>query len=127
MSEGTISGKILLIDDEAPVLTALQKFLEKYCCEVDVCTSSSDGWRMIRENSDHYDLLITDLTMPEMDGIELAKEVHKLHPDLPIVIMTGYGDSLKLENPEAYGIRDVLSKPFKLHELKATIDTLLKE
>jgi two-component system, cell cycle sensor histidine kinase and response regulator CckA len=127
MSEGIISGKILLIDDEAPVLTALQKFLQKYCCEVDVCTSSSDGLRMIRNNSDQYDLLITDLTMPDLDGIALAKEVHKLRPDLPIVIMTGYGDSLQVENPESYGIRGVLSKPFKLHKLKAAIDTVLKK
>jgi CheY-like chemotaxis protein len=69
------------------------------------------------------DLLITDLSMPSMNGIELARRVREFLPTLPIVLMTGWGEIIPREDLSAYGIRRVLTKPVTLQTWR---DTLLQ-
>ena len=125
MNEGFMNKKILLIDDELPVVEALQKFLEHQGFQVTIQNHSTAALSELKKHPDTYNLVITDLTMPEMDGLLLSKNIHSLIPDLPILLMTGYGNQLSEEKLILSGISKVISKPFRLSEIITTIQELL--
>src|SRR5205085_7509800 len=64
-----------------------------------------------RADPDRYDLVITDLTMPNLTGDELARELLKLRPDLPVILTTGLGNSMNLDKARALGVRELVMKP----------------
>jgi len=125
MSQSVAKKRIFLIDDEAPVVNALQKFLEKQGYDITIESSSIEALRILETDSDSYDLIITDLTMPEMNGVELARKVHDLNPDLPVMVMTGYGANLPQEELTIGIISKVIAKPFKIANLTAAMQSLL--
>jgi DNA-binding NtrC family response regulator len=74
---------------------------------------------------DSFDLLITDQTMPELTGKDLAQAVHQFKPDLPIILCTGYSNMISAEDAAQYGISAYCSKPLQLNELALTIRRVL--
>jgi FixJ family two-component response regulator len=89
-------------------------------------SSPHNALEAYRNGPDRFDLLLTDLTMPEMTGIELARNVHQLNPALPVILLTGYGKDIELTSPlNRYGITKFLKKPVQRSELGAAINEVI--
>jgi two-component system, cell cycle response regulator CpdR len=116
-------ARILVAEDEAPVREFVVRALEHAGHEV---ISVGDGQRAVETLiTARFDLLVTDIVMPEMDGITLALKVSKDWPNMPILMMTGYAaERQRAHNLEAL-IHKVISKPFSLTELLEAVDEAL--
>jgi len=119
--------RIILCDDEASITKMTGKMLEHMGYEVDTFNSSRIALHEIINNKNKYNLLISDLTMPEMTGVELACSIRKKGIDIPIMIMTGFGDSLSGDMVERCGIKEVVSKPIIMNELAAIVRSVLDD
>ncbi|OPY06107.1 MAG: Blue-light-activated protein [Syntrophus sp. PtaB.Bin001] len=119
------SERILFIDDE-PVLAELGgTILSRFGYHVSIQTSSIDAFQLITEHPESFDLVVTDLTMPNMTGIELAKQLKKIRENLPVVVCTGFNDSITQEEAKALGISKVLEKPVVPAQLSQTVRQVL--
>ena len=120
--------KILLVDDEQLIREGLQRILELKGYEV---TIAKDGKEAIEALGKYKpDMIITDIIMPERDGIEVILFARKQHPDVKIVAISGGGRinaQDHLEIAKQLGVNNTLTKPFSSDELIVTIETLLKE
>jgi len=126
-SEAGVGGResILLVDDEPAIVDVMKTMLERYGYKVDAYHSSFDVLKAFREQPDKYDLLISDLTMPNMTGLDLSDRLHKDRPELPVMIMTGFGDSLTVATREKYGVKQAVKKPILLKDLAAAVRKVL--
>ena len=117
-------ARILLAEDEPSVREFVQRALVHQGHEV---TSVSDGGEALEALQDErYDLLLTDIVMPRLDGVALALKVSKEFPDMRIVLMTGYAaERDRAHNLNAL-VHEVVSKPFTLADICETIDSALK-
>jgi|GEM_PF-409425 len=121
----TGSERILFVDDE-PTLTGLaEKMLSKLGYRVAVRSSSVEALDMFREGPDQFDLVITDMTMPVMTGDRLAQKILEIHPDIPIILCTGYSEHITEERAKVIGIREFLLKPIEMGELAKTVRKVL--
>ena len=117
--------KILLLDDELVLGVMFQRLLTPLNYQVTATNSAREALAWFRENPGRFDLLITDLTMPEMNGLDVARQIHALRPQLPVVLASGYGGSLTDEDLRKAGIVELLQKPVSLPLLAAMIHRLL--
>jgi CheY-like chemotaxis protein len=118
-------GQILVIDDEKSITDVATKALSRYGFEV---TALQDGIRALeifRAAPFSFDLVLTDQTMPNITGFELAAQMLSIRPDLPIILTTGYSGQVTAEQAKEAGIRLFLEKPLKLRELAGAVDSLL--
>jgi len=122
-SEPCIGGneKIMVVDDEPQIANVLKIMLEKLGYDVTIKTGSRDALEAFRLNPGNLDLIITDMTMPDMTGIELAEEIFRIRPDLPLILATGYSEFVSKETAGLYGIKEFIMKPVVRDELAATI------
>jgi len=115
--------KILIVDDNPNMSVLLSDILEIFEYEG---RRAEDGVEALEKlNKDKYDMVFTDLRMPKMDGIDLLKAIKNEHPDLPVVVITGYsiGETQNLLlTQKADGM---LNKPFKVNEIKDLLERLL--
>ncbi len=116
---------ILFVDDETAMVNANQPMIERLGYEVTATTSSGKALEAFRENPGRFDLVITDLTMPRMTGLELAEKLLKLRADIPIILCTGYSEHINENKVKARGIRAFLMKPVVLEEIANTIREVL--
>lgn len=116
---------ILLVDDEQSLLDICRNMLGRLGYKVDVFSDSREAIQTILSTSNKYDLVISDQTMPHTTGLELAQEVLSVKPDLPIILCTGYSESVSPDIAEEAGIKAFLAKPLAFHELAATVRTVL--
>jgi PAS domain S-box-containing protein len=119
-------GRVLVVDDEPPVALVLRDLLEELGHKVDVRTTPNDALAAFLRDPDGYGLVITDLTMPRMGGIELAWRVHQARPDLPVLLMTGFGELLTRDDLKAASIVDLIKKPFSIEEVEAIVSRVLE-
>ncbi|MBN1163152.1 MAG: PAS domain S-box protein [Candidatus Krumholzibacteriota bacterium] len=112
---------ILVVDDEKTVATMLRRMLERFGYTVDARHNSVDALKAFRKQPERYDLVITDLTMPNITGLDLAKELHRIRPSVPVIIMTGYGENIGGDILEHYGINEIIGKPIELRKFAAAI------
>jgi PAS domain S-box-containing protein len=119
--------RILFVDDEKAMLNAIQPMIERLGYKVIARTSSIEALEAFRVNPDRFDLVITDFTMPNMTGIELAKEILKLRSDIPIILCTGYSEHINEDKSKASGVRAFLAKPVVLSEIANTIRKVLND
>jgi PAS domain S-box-containing protein len=116
-------GRVLFVDDEPVTVKLIFVMLTKLGYIVETKTSPVEALDLFNHNPGNFDLIITDLTMPGMTGIELAEKINKKKPDIPIILMTGYGKDIDHTVPIGrYGIRHILKKPVKLNILASTIN-----
>ncbi|RZB35990.1 MAG: hypothetical protein SRB2_02588 [Desulfobacteraceae bacterium Eth-SRB2] len=113
--------RILFVDDEKAMVDAIQPMIERLGYKVTARTSSIEALEAFRANPDQFDLVITDFTMPNMTGMELAKEFLKLRSDILIILCTGYSEHINEYKAKASGIRAFLTKPVFLGEIANTI------
>lgn len=115
------SESILLVDDEDTLVELGILMLEGMGYRVTGQTSSMDALELFQQRPDSFDLVITDLTMPNMTGIELAQNLLQIRPQVPIILCTGYSENLMPERTRAMGFRELMTKPFLVRDLARTI------
>ncbi len=102
---------ILLVDDEVSVAKLEGQMLSRLGYKVIVKTDSKDALNVFQSNPDSFDLVISDMTMPDMTGDQLSKEILSIRPDLPIIICTGFSERINKEQAEMIGVKGFLMKP----------------
>lgn len=112
---------ILFVDDEEMVVTLYQDMIAYLGYRITATSSSLKAWEMFKENPTAFDLIITDLTMPELSGDMLAKKAIALNPDMPIILCTGYSNLPLLDQTDLPGVCQHLVKPIILDQLAFTI------
>jgi CheY-like chemotaxis protein len=118
--------RILFVDDEPALIRAAERNLRELKYEP---TVMSDGHRvvdMFRQSPTSFDLMITDFSMPAMNGLDLARAVHKIRPELPIILATGFIEDIPLEDLAGAGIRQTLRKPVTKRELGEAVHNALQ-
>lgn len=119
--------RILVVDDEATVCITLKRMLEKEGYRVTTNNSSIEAVSLFRQHPDSFDLVITDLTMPEMTGLELARELVAFRSELPVILMSGFNYNVNKERAVDVGVRDFLTKPFTHRELAVMVRKVLED
>jgi PAS domain S-box-containing protein len=102
---------VMFVDDERALVMLAEETLAALGYEPAGFVSSVDALQAFRANPRRFDLVLTDETMPDMSGTELAREIRRLRPDLPIVLMSGYSGTRLTERAHAAGVSEVLRKP----------------
>ncbi|MCP4551375.1 MAG: response regulator, partial [Bacteroidetes bacterium] len=118
---------ILLVDDEVSVANLEGQMLSRLGYHLTVETNSEDALRAFRSNPDFYDLVISDMTMPNMTGDQLAKELLSIKADIPIIICTGFSERINKEQAEAIGVNGFLMKPVIKSEMAKMVRKVLDE
>ncbi len=122
---GPLQGRILIVDDEPDVLEILRRYLSKHGLDVEVLTDSVTAMEHLLAKSDAYDLVLTDFDMPRCNGVELCQRLHQLRPELPVVLMTGYGNGITTQEIRHCPVKALLCKPIDRRLLLTTIGRLL--
>jgi CheY-like chemotaxis protein len=117
--------RILLVDDEVQIVRMEQQMLERLGYHVTVRTSSIEALEAFRAVPDNFDLVITDMTMPNMTGVELAKKIIEIRPDIPMIICTGFSEKISENKAITMGIRGYVMKPVVKSELAKKIREVL--
>jgi CheY-like chemotaxis protein/anti-sigma regulatory factor (Ser/Thr protein kinase) len=121
------SERILFIDDERMIVDVGQKALQKLGYHVVSRTSPIEALELFRAKPDHFDLVITDQTMPGMTGDALTRELMSIRPNVPVIICTGYSQRLNPERAKQIGIKAFVMKPILINEIAAAIRKVLDE
>jgi PAS domain S-box-containing protein len=117
--------RILLVDDEEQIVRMSQQMLERLGYHITARTSSIETLEAFRAAPDNFDLVITDTTMPNMTGIELARRLMEIRSDIPIIICTGFSEKISPDKASAMGIRGYVMKPIVKNELAKKIREVL--
>jgi len=115
-----IKLKVLAVDDEAVVLKSIEKHLKKGNYTVFLANTAQRGLEVL--NEERIDIVLTDLMMPEIDGLEFMKLAKEKHPDVPIIMITGYATINTALKATQLGAFDYLAKPFTKAELKSVVN-----
>jgi CheY-like chemotaxis protein len=118
-------ARILIAEDEVSVRSLVARALAQDGNEVVATADGTEALDVLQRESGRFDLLLTDIKMPGMDGLELALAAARDFPALPIVLMTGYADQRERASGLDALIRDVIAKPFTLAELRLSISAAL--
>ena len=118
-------GRILFVDDEERIIMAGLMVLEKLGYDVMTATRGAEALHIFKENPAAFDLVITDMTMPKMTGIELAGHLTEIRPDIPILLCTGLSDMITSKSMTEIGIQGVIMKPMIVRELAEAIERAL--
>jgi CheY-like chemotaxis protein len=119
--------QILLVDDEIVVVKMTQQILERMGYQVNSRTSSIEALEAFTTNPKKYDLVITDLAMPNMPGDKLSAELLKIRPDIPIILCTGFSGRITEEKALSIGIKGFLQKPMIKLKMAQMIRKMLDE
>ncbi|NVM22702.1 MAG: response regulator [Desulfobacterales bacterium] len=120
-----MSQSILVIDDELDMLTLLKMIIEDETdYAVETTNNPSEGLKMLMKTD--YALVITDLKMPGLDGIELFEECKEIKPDVPVIIITAYGSIETAQEAIKKGVADFITKPFRKETILFTINRVLE-
>jgi PAS domain S-box-containing protein len=117
--------RVLFVDDEPAILEIGKKILKRLGYQVDVRTSSLEALEVFRAKPDEYDLVITDLTMPNMTGDRLAREILAVRSDIPIILSTGFSQVVTRERAKSMGIKELVMKPLTVRNLAETVRKVL--
>ena len=118
-------SKILITEDDPHVMAFVSRALEMNGHTVFKAEDGEEGFDCLTEHDGEFDLLLTDIKMPFMDGIELAQLTAKKWPDLKILMMTGFADQRERSNGLSEIVIDVVSKPFSLDVIRNAVDSAL--
>ncbi len=121
----TGNERILVVDDERHLLTLLNRILTSLGYHVTTCEHPAKALALFNSRPGHFDLVLTDLTMPKKSGTKLAQEMLQSRPNLPIILSTGFGNKISKEAVESIGIRELLFKPVLKRDLATTIRNAL--
>jgi len=117
--------RILLVDDDEPIANLGRRVLESLGYQVVAMTDPVEALRVFQRRPRSFDLLITDVMMPEMPGDELVRKIQKIRPELPVVLCSGYTNRVSVEKAQAMGISAFLMKPVLKRTLAETVRQVL--
>ncbi|MCL7488862.1 MAG: PAS domain S-box protein [Desulfobulbaceae bacterium] len=123
VEKGTES--ILIVDDEQVIRDTCQMMLEQLGYRIAVSDKPREALAMIRDPANHFDLVISDQTMPEMTGLELLQQIKLARPELPVILCTGFSEQLNEETARAMGARMYLMKPVNFKQLAGIVRQVL--
>ena len=116
---GTSRRRVLVVDDDPLVREVISAYLSEDGYTVTLAVNGRDGLEKFAAGE--FDIVLTDRSMPEMEGDEFAREVKKLRPDVPVVLITGFGDIMAATGDKPEGVDIVMSKPFTMAGLQSTL------
>ena len=119
--------RILIVDDEPHILLMLKKMLEPSGYEIDLAANGNEGVELFRKSE--ADLVITDIIMPEKEGLETIREMRRIKPDLKIIAMSGGGKVSAdnyLEIARIFGASKIIAKPFTKKEMVTAVKELME-
>lgn len=119
------SPRLLIIDDEPIVGKRLQQAFGKLGLDVEIFTSPLPAMEAMTRKP--FDIVVTDLKMAEMDGIEVLRRARQLNNRARVIIITGYASQETADAASGEGVFDFLAKPFRLEELKSAVNRALEE
>jgi len=118
-------ARILLADDDKPTRDLVKRALESDGHTVDIAQDGSEALDALSSGSARAEVLVTDVNMPGLDGISLAKRAESLVPGIRVLMMSGFAEELERAKAAAGGRVSVLSKPFTLEHVRAAVRDLL--
>ncbi len=124
LSQGELAmgcERILLVDDEIAVLKMAKRMLERLGYTVTAFDDSQEALETFSADPDSFDLLISDLTMPKLTGIQLAEEILAIRSGFPVVICTGFSDRISEEAIRSMGIRGLVMKPVSAEKMAKAV------
>jgi len=127
--EGEIKGgseRILFVDDEQSMVDLNHQRLERLGYQVKSTTKPVEALEWFRVDPDQFDVIITDMTMPQMTGDRLTKEILKIRPEMPVIICTGYSERMSEKDAEALGAQKYIEKPVGIQNLAAALREVLE-
>jgi two-component system, cell cycle sensor histidine kinase and response regulator CckA len=116
-----------VVDDEAPIVRLEQQMLERLGYRVSTRSSSIDALDAFKANPAAYDLVITDMAMPNMTGTQLASHLIAIRPDIPIIICTGFSEKISEDKARQAGVKGFLKKPLIRADLARMVRQVLDE
>lgn len=116
--------RILFVDDEEHIRLSEKQVLEELGFPTDTAANAEEALRLHADAPGRYQLVITDLNMPGINGVELTERLHQREPNLPVFLTTGFLELLQGIDPASAGIRTVLAKPFDMAELYEAMQSL---
>ncbi|MBU4054644.1 MAG: response regulator, partial [Proteobacteria bacterium] len=117
--------RILFVDDEKTLVKLGSEMFKYLGYQVTATTSSLEALNLFHANPHDFDLVITDQTMPTLPGVELAKAILLIRPEMPIILCTGFSEAITEENAKSLGIKAFVMKPLVLHEIAGTVRSVL--
>lgn len=121
------SEKILLVDDEEIVVRMEQEMLQRLGYRVAIRTGSIEALEAFKANPNAFDLVVTDMTMPNMTGVQLTMEIRKIRQDIPVILCTGFSYLINDEKSKALGIQGFVMKPVVMKEIAEIIRKVLDD
>jgi PAS domain S-box-containing protein len=125
MPSATGTERILFVDDEESLVDVGRKVMGRLGYVVTGAGSGAEALELFRQGPDQFDLVMTDQTMPGLTGVELAREILRDRPEMPIILFTGYSQKVDQNEAVAMGIKRFLLKPFVLQEIVQAVRELL--
>lgn len=123
----TGTERILLVDDQMSVATLEAKMLTRLGYQVTKTTESPEALEIFKKNPENFDLVITDMTMPDMTGDQLAKALLSIKPELPIIICTGFSERTNKKQAETIGVKGFLLKPVTKSDMAQMVRNVLDD
>jgi CheY-like chemotaxis protein len=125
MDQASGITRILLIDDEQAVLDVTQSMLEWMGYEVTAISSSVEALDLFRRDPKRFDLIITDMVMPYLSGDNLARNIREIRLDMPVILYSGFHESMSDERARALGIKAFVTKPSRMKDLAEAVSWVL--
>ncbi len=123
----TGKGSILVVDDEPSIVAWTSKVLAKLGYAVAGVSGGQKALDMLAQDPDRFDLVLTDLAMPKMDGLALSQQINRICPDIPVILCTGFSEGLKPDLIENCNIFAMIMKPMIASELSAIVNKALEK
>jgi two-component system cell cycle sensor histidine kinase/response regulator CckA len=124
---GKDNERILLVDDEIDLVESAIRVLRWMGYQVKGVTLPAEAVEMIRAQPHQFDLIISDFSMPQMNGIQLAEEIKRINPGIPIILLTGFGSDISKKQIKSNVINGIVTKPISKNELAIVIRKVLDE
>jgi PAS domain S-box-containing protein len=124
-SPPTGDERILFVDDEKTLVDLGRQMLERLGYRVQCRTSSIEAFELFKSRPDRFDLVITDMTMPNMTGDKLTRQIMSIRSDIPVILCTGFSEQISEESAKEMGIREFILKPLVMDNLARTVRSAL--
>lgn len=118
-------GHILFVDDEQSLVEVGNEMLQEIGYTVSVKTDAREALEEFRAHPERFDLVITDKNMPVMTGFDLAREIVRIRPDIPMILCSGYHDEVDADKARELGFREIIVKPLSMRDMAETIKNVL--
>ena len=119
------SGTVLVVEDEETVRLTVEKILTALGFSVVLAIDGQDGVEKFRQDPENFRLVLLDLTMPKLDGVQVFEELRRISPGIRVVLMSGYGQQEATVRFWGKGLDGFVAKPFDIHTLQSALKAVL--